>query len=535
MARSLSDPRVRRRGHNEGSIYKDEAKGRWYAAVSFGYGSDGTTWRRMKVSGRTRAEVVTKLKALQAEHDLGAEPVAGYTVRQAIDDWLADGLEGRSVRTVQLNRDVAKPLVKALGNLELRKLTAQHVRRALNAMARDHSSRTVVLAHNALTRAIRYAEANRQIVHNVAALVDTPKGGQGRPSKALTAEQAAALLAAAQSARLGAYVVLCLMTGIRTEEARALRWENVDLDAGSIAVWRSVRLGGDTKTEKSRRTLGLPEAAVKALREHRKLQAEDRLFAGEIWQDCGLVFTTRLGTQMDAGNVRKQFKAICKAAGLGESWTPRELRTSFVSLMSWSGVPVEEIARLAGHSSSRTTEVIYRREIRPVLVRELCGRQCACTLDQVLSAQGGQPGARGNARPAEPEPQHAVKGQSFLDADCYLDSQARDIGVSRSDDLHRPEPGWLVFRQQHHRSPLVEGGPPDLASSHRPSVHERAAAASRWPPLNTEARLSWAHGPASPPVIDEVFADHYLDVVKATCRRIAGGPEPSIHAPQAGT
>ena len=54
----------------------------------------------MKVSGRTRAEVVRKLKELQAEHDLGAEPVAGYTVRQAIDDWLSDGLEGRSARTI---------------------------------------------------------------------------------------------------------------------------------------------------------------------------------------------------------------------------------------------------------------------------------------------------------------------------------------------------------------------------------------------------------------------------------------------------
>jgi site-specific recombinase XerC len=52
--------------------------------------------------------------------------------------------------------------------------------------------------------------------------------------------------------------------------------------------------------------------------------------------DHGLVFATRLGTPLDAANVRKQFKAICKVAGLGESWTPRELRTSFVSLLSWS-------------------------------------------------------------------------------------------------------------------------------------------------------------------------------------------------------
>lgn len=70
---------------------------------------------------------------------------------------------------------------------------------------------------------------------------------------------------------------------------------------------------------------------------------------------------------MDAANVRREFKAVCKTAKIGEHWTPQELRHSFVSLMSISGVPVEEIARLAGHSNTRTTEVVYRRELRPVL------------------------------------------------------------------------------------------------------------------------------------------------------------------------
>ena len=67
--------------------------------------------------------------------------------------------------------------------------------------------------------------------------------------------------------------------------------------------------------------------------------------------------------------MRRSFRSICRTAGTGEDWAPRELRTSFVSLLSASGVPVEEIARLAGHSSTRTTEVIYRRELRPVLVK----------------------------------------------------------------------------------------------------------------------------------------------------------------------
>jgi integrase len=160
-----------------------------------------------------------------------------------------------------------------------------------------------------------------------------------------------------------------LLTGVRTEEARALRWDHVDLDAGSIAVWRSVRLGGDTKTAKSRRTLGLPQAVVEALREHRIRQDEDRLAAGGLWREEGLVFATTLGTPLDAANVRRSFRSICATAGLEDGWAPRELRTSFVSLLSASGVPVEEIARLVGHASSRTAEVVYRRELRPVLVK----------------------------------------------------------------------------------------------------------------------------------------------------------------------
>jgi integrase len=370
---------ARRRGRNEGSIYKDEAKGRWYGAVSLGYGPDGKTWRRHKVSGRTRAEVAEKLKQLQAERDSGVQPERAYTVQRAVDDWLAEGLDGRSARTVRLNHDVLKLVTAVIGGIELRMLTAHDVRRVLLQVAAGNSSRTVTLAHNALTRALRHAEANRHVMHNVAALVDTPKGQSGRPSKALTVEQAAAVLMAAEGSKLSAYVVLCLMTGIRTEEARALRWDHVDLDAASIAVWRSVRLGGDTKTSRSRRTLGLPQAVVAALREHRVRQDEERVAAGELWRECGLVFTTAVGTELDAANVRRSFKGICRAAGIGDDWTPRELRTSFVSLLSAEGVPVEEIARLAGHSSSRTTEVVYRRELRPVLVKG------AEVMDQIFS------------------------------------------------------------------------------------------------------------------------------------------------------
>jgi integrase len=173
-----------------------------------------------------------------------------------------------------------------------------------------------------------------------------------------------------------AYIAVSLLAGLRTEEARALRWDHVDLDGDPdaspavpphVAVWRSVRVHGETKTERSRRTLGLPQLAVDALRDLADSQARERAQAGQRWQDTGLVFTTQHGAALDPANVRKMFKRVCQAAGAGDAWTPRELRTSFVSLMSHHGVSTEEIARLVGHTSTRTTEVVYRRELRPVI------------------------------------------------------------------------------------------------------------------------------------------------------------------------
>jgi integrase len=323
-------------------------------------------------------------------------PKAGYThytVRQAAGDWLAHGLDGRSPKTIKKNQNILEPILAVIGARTLRDLTAADVRQALAAMAAGYSTAAVSMGHLALKRAIRHAEANDLVSRNVAALADTPKGQEGRPSKSLTLDQAVAVITAARTlpvmelrpglkdvrrpaALMHAFIVLSLLTGIRTEEARALRWAHVDLDGDPaarppvpphVAVWRSVRAHGETKTERSRRTLGLPAAAVQALRAWSDSQAEERVAAADGWQDTELVFTTHHGAALDAGNVRKMFKRVCDEAGIGDGWTPRELRTSFVSLMSHRGVSIEEIARLVGHASTRTTEIVYRRELRPVI------------------------------------------------------------------------------------------------------------------------------------------------------------------------
>ena len=150
--------------------------------------------------------------------------------------------------------------------------------------------------------------------------------------KSLTFEQAVALIGAARSYGLYAYV-LSLLVGVRTEEARALRWDRVDLEENPDAkppvpphvdVWRSVRAHADTKTKKSRRSLGLPKMAAEVLREHLQRQAD----------------------------ARRSLRTICRRAGLDEQRTPRELRHTFVPLLSDNGMAIGEISPLVGHSSS---------------------------------------------------------------------------------------------------------------------------------------------------------------------------------------
>ena len=227
MTEALSAARSRR-GQGEDSIYWDASKNRYIGAVSLGFSPSGTRIRK-KVTGRTKTEVRDKLKELHKQVESGLRPRRRYTVGDALDDWLAVGVDGLSARTVILYRDtIGKALREELGTVRLTDLTAGDVQRALEALAARLSSRTVLIAHNVLVRAIRQAERDDLVGRNVAALVKPPKGhGAGRPSKSLTLEQAVALMAAARGTRLAAYITLSLLTGLRTEDVRALRWDHV--------------------------------------------------------------------------------------------------------------------------------------------------------------------------------------------------------------------------------------------------------------------------------------------------------------------
>jgi site-specific recombinase XerD len=93
------------------------------------------------------------------------------------------------------------------------------------------------------------------------------------------------------------------------------------------------------------------------------------LLAGVLWQDHGLVFASAVGTSLDRHNVLREFRKITQAAGLGADWVPREMRHTFVSLLSANGTALEDIADLVGHRGTATTETVYRKVIVPELKR----------------------------------------------------------------------------------------------------------------------------------------------------------------------
>ena len=371
---------TKRRGRGDGGLHWDEGRKRWIASITVGYTGAGKRIVR-KASDKTKTGALAKLKDKMRDHEDGL-PIGpqNYTVTQAVRDWLQSGLSNRDPATVRKCRSLAEGhIIPSLGAIKLQRLSADDVDRWLAAEAAAQSTDTLRQLRSILRRSVNRAQARDKVKRNVVLLCDVPAGTGGRPSKALTLEQAEEVLDAAVGTSMYAYIVLSILIGARTEELRAVIWDRVDLVGNpsatppvppSIELWRSVRAGGKMKTRKSARTLKLPARCVDALKFHQEFQDRQRKAAGEAWQEHNLVFASEVGTQRNANNVLRSFRGILRKTTLTpEDWTPREMRHSFVSLLSASGVPIERIAQLVGHAGgSQVTETVYLKQIRPVLL-----------------------------------------------------------------------------------------------------------------------------------------------------------------------
>ncbi|MEU1540978.1 tyrosine-type recombinase/integrase [Actinacidiphila glaucinigra] len=367
----------RKAGNGEDSVYWDASKKRYVGAVSHGYTPSGKR-RRPKVYGKTKTEVRRKLRDLKNELATGVKTPANYTVANAVEDWLTQGLKGRDARSIETYKSLARNhITPDLGKAKLRDLQADDLDDWLEAKAKMLSKQSLKMVRSILRRSISHAQRRGKALRNVAELVDLPEGLAGRPSKSLTMEQAERLLGTRPGTWIHAYVVLSLLVGVRTEECRALTWKHVHLadvhgapdSKAHIDVWRSVRRHGDTKTDKSRRSLVMAHQAASVMTVHRGQQMQRYRERGLEWNEDALVFPKDDGEQRDSTNVLRNFRSLLKDAGFPDpkEWTTRELRTSFVSLLSDHGIPIEVISRVVGHSGSATTERVYRKQLRPLI------------------------------------------------------------------------------------------------------------------------------------------------------------------------
>lgn len=355
-------------GEYRASIYREDSG--WTGAISLGRYPNG---KRHRLKRKASSEQALMRKLVQAVDDLqrGVRSDRNYTVERAVADFLAQ-LEkrGRAPSTLEAYRGLAaNHLVPQLGHCRVASLNADHVEAWLHDRSECLTSSSLGIVHGLLRRSLRRAERHDKVGRNVAALVDTPKGLAGRRSRSMSVETASMLLVEVVHGehRLGAYVALGLLTGLRTEELRALRWSDVDLVAHAVFVTTSARHTGDTKTPGSRRGVALPDVAVRVLRDHRVRQEREMVDAGARYRDHDLVFCGPAGEPLTRHQVRSDFRRITVAAGLGTVWTPRELRHTFVSILSYRGVTIEQISDLVGHKSTEVTQRVYRHQLAPVV------------------------------------------------------------------------------------------------------------------------------------------------------------------------
>jgi integrase len=356
---------------SESSVYQEGDH--WRGAIDLGYGPDGRRIRK-KVRGRSRSEVVRKLRDLHREMDAGVSPTdERLTVAAFLDRWV-DSLEGQvSAKTLDSYSDTVRlHLRPGLGRVAVRKLSVAQVDGLWRSKrAAGYSANSIRIMRSVLRRALGQAEREGVVLRNVAALSGAPRldAAEGR---ALSVDQARELLEAVRGHRHEPLITVMLAFGLRRGEALGLHWSALDLEAMTLRVTHGVkrvtdRTGsdrrtrlevGDLKTRRSRRTLYLTPELVELLKRHRARQAGERMAAGAAWQDHGLIFATEVGTPLDPDNFSHVFTRLTARAGLGH-WHPHDLRHSGASLMLAQGTDLYVVSEVLGHASIAITKDVY--------------------------------------------------------------------------------------------------------------------------------------------------------------------------------
>ena len=217
------------------------------------------------------------------------------------------------------------------------------------------------MLRRALGDAVRYELIGR----NVAAAVKAPPKRKTKSKEVFNIDEVRSLLSAVKGDRIEVAIHIALTLGTRRGEILGLQWGDIDFDDQTLKVRRTLkRRNGHgivldpPKTAAGARKLPLTDDLTDALRSHRRTQSEERLAAGEAWQDDDFVFTTTIGTPVEPRNFERSWKALCAKANV-PAYNFHTTRHTAATTMLNVGVPPESITKILGHSSVAVTADLY--------------------------------------------------------------------------------------------------------------------------------------------------------------------------------
>jgi len=341
-------------------------------------GRDPRTGKRRQVRHTVRG-LKSEAQALQvrllSERDGTDSSARKMTVSAWLERWLKVYGEPRlAPRTIAAyDNCIRLHLVPAIGMKKLTKLRPMDIEECYaQVIARGRSVRTALHVHRVLRQALQYAVRIQVLNRNPADSVEAPRPAR-YPAPTITVQMAMEILEAAEKTRYGAMVYLAIMTGLRLGELQGLRWQDLDLAAGTLQVrqifqsykGKSFR---QPKTHRSTRGLTLTPATVDRLKRHRQAQLETRLLVGGSYTDRDLVFATDTGGPIDGHQIRDAWARILKLAGL-TGIRFHDLRHAHASLMLAQGTHPKIVQERLGHSAIAITLDTYSHVV-PNLQRQ---------------------------------------------------------------------------------------------------------------------------------------------------------------------
>lgn len=360
--------------------------------------------RQVTVTKDTLKEAKAELSRIENEQHVGTYVLPNkITVNQWLDQWLAMKAEDLEETTIYNYRITLDRVRGRLGEILLQELTEEDVEAWMKWALKSGRVRggkagtplgvtSVDMSLARLKDALNRAVTRRMVSMNVAQHVLIPR--RARKDERKTKEEVApwdvkevqTFIQGIREDRLYAPLLLCLM-GMRPAEVCGLRWEDVDLEAGTLLVANTRTMIGnktvvekDTKSLAGERGLPLPALVWSALRSLKALQAKEKLALGSAYADSGYVLVDESGEPRNIKQLRRRTYRIMELLGLRRVRL-YDARASCLTYLANNGVPDHILARWAGHTNVKTTKKWY---VKPS-VEDLRG---AATVWDGLSGSG---------------------------------------------------------------------------------------------------------------------------------------------------